>query len=313
MRGRWMRWGGWLAAVAVIAASGCTRSQAEPIYWVDGMRVEQTGDGGAPVILLPGSMTGPWEWGTTIAELRRHHRTVYAVAFPGFDGAPAPAESHDLIGRYTDEVVQLISTRRLVKPILMGHSIGGTIALRIAAQHPELISGVIAVEGLPVFPGYELVPQPRRTEIADATATALRAVQTPDAKLTYARNYLRQTGVIDPALADQYAPLMARSDFTTAAEYLREDILDDNRAGLAAATVPIWEICPYYRPQDEKFADTATDKADYYRSLLATAPNATVVSIEPALHYVMLDQPDVFNETVTGILTGLFATSAARG
>ncbi|MGW4243909.1 alpha/beta fold hydrolase [Nocardia sp. NPDC004722] len=241
----------------MIAISGCARTEAAPMYWVDGMRVEQAGSGGAPVILLPGSMSGPWEWATTITELRRHHRTVYAVAFPGFDGAPAPSDSHDLIGRYTDEVVQLISTRHLAKPIVLGHSIGGTIALRIAAEHPDLISGVVAVEGLPVFPGYENESVQQRTDEADAMVALMRAGMTPDAKLTYARNYMRYMGVIDPTAAETYAPMLARSDFTTAAEYYSEDVITDSRVEMAGATVPIWEICPYYQPRDGKIVGTA--------------------------------------------------------
>ncbi|MCU1643969.1 MAG: alpha/beta hydrolase [Nocardia sp.] len=306
-RGQPVWWGRWVAVAALIMASGCTRSQPASTDWVDGMRVEQIGTAGSPVILLPGSLCGPWEWRTTIEALRRHHHTVYAVAFPGFDGAPAPADTHDLIGRYTDEVVKLISTRRLVKPIVIGHSIGGTIALHIAAEHPDLVSGVIAVEGLPVYPGYEDVAEPRRTELADAAAGSARMAQTPDAKLAYARDYLRYVGVIDPALAEQYAPLMARSDFSAAAEYLREDVIADSRAELGGATTPIWEVAPYYQPREQRSFASATDKADYYRNLLAKAPNVTVVPIEPAKHFVMLDQPDVFTETIDGIVAGLFA------
>jgi pimeloyl-ACP methyl ester carboxylesterase len=298
-----------VAASAVVVASACGQSQSSSTDWVDGMRVEQTGDTGSPVILLPGSMCGPWEWRSTIEALRRDH-TVYAVAFPGFDGAPAPPDTSDtsdksgLIGRYTDEIMTLISNRGLKKPIVIGHSIGGTIALHLAATHPDLLAGVVAVDGLPVFPGTEGESAQQRARSADGAAAAMRAAQTPDAKLNFARNFLRGTGVIDSALVDQYAPLMARSDFATAAEYLREDLIADNRAEMAAATTPIWEIAPYYAPVDQP-TSAASKKADYYRSLLGGAPNVTIVPIEPAKHFVMLDQPDKFTQTISAILAHL--------
>ncbi|WP_327140403.1 alpha/beta fold hydrolase [Nocardia sp. NBC_01327] len=267
------------------------------------MQVERAGTAGSALILLPGSMCGPWEWRSTIEALRRDH-TVYAVAFPGFDDAPAPADTSDLIGRYTDEVVALISAQHLNKPIVIGHSIGGTIALHLAATHPDLLAAVVAVDGLPVFPGTEDIPAQQRTQSADAIAATTRTAQTPDAKLVFARNYMRSTGVIDPALADRYAPMMARSDFTTAAAYLREDLLIDNRAELAAATIPIWEIAPYYAPSDRPDS-TAEDKVSYYRELLRAAPHVTVVPMQPSKHFVMLDQPGVFADTLHRILADL--------
>lgn len=115
---------------------------------------------------------------------------------------------------------------------------------------------------------------------------------------------MRSTGVIDPALADRYAPPMARSDFTTAAAYLREDLLSDNRAELAAATIPIWEIAPYYAPSDRP-GSTAEDKVSYYRKLLGAAPHVTVVPIQPSKHFVMLDQPGPFADTLHRILADL--------
>ena len=45
--------------------------------------------------------------------------------------------------------------RKIGKPVLVGHSLGGTLSLAFAAEHSELIAGVVAVDGLPVFPGTE--------------------------------------------------------------------------------------------------------------------------------------------------------------
>jgi pimeloyl-ACP methyl ester carboxylesterase len=43
----------------------------------------------------------------------------------------------------------------------------------------------------------------------------------------------------------------------------------------------------------------------FYRSLLIGAPHATVVSIGPSKHFVMLDQPDKFYAAVQQFLDGL--------
>jgi pimeloyl-ACP methyl ester carboxylesterase len=48
---------------------------------------------------------------------------------------------------------------------------------------------------------------------------------------------------------------------------------------------------------------TEADKAGYYRSLLAGTPKLDVVSIAPARHFVMFDQPAKFAAVITRFLT----------
>src|SRR3546814_9828241 len=63
-------------------------------------------------------------------------------------------------------LLQLIEQLKIDKPVLVGHSLGGTLALRFAGEHPELISGVVAVDGLPIFPGMERVSAEQRKAMA---------------------------------------------------------------------------------------------------------------------------------------------------
>lgn len=48
----------------------------------------------------------------------------------------------------------------------------------------------------------------------------------------------------------------------------------------------------------EPTAMSEQQKVDYYKSLLVNAPNAKVVSISPAQHFVMLDQPVKFQQVL---------------
>ena len=40
------------------------------------------------------------------------------------------------------------------KPVIIGHSLGGFLAIRLAEEHSDLISGAVAIDGLPVFAGW---------------------------------------------------------------------------------------------------------------------------------------------------------------
>jgi pimeloyl-ACP methyl ester carboxylesterase len=111
---------------------------------------------------------------------------------------------------------------------------------------------------------------------------------------------MQKTGVIDPKLAERYAPMNANSDIKATAQYMAEDLSSDLRPGLKNANVPILEISPYNAPDFSSgpMAMSEQQKTDYYKSLLANAPNAKVVSISPARHFVMLDQPAKFQQVL---------------
>lgn len=153
----------WLAGVvfrllSLLLAFACSgvalAQQPAPADTVGTLKVERHGDHGHAVILTPGLQGGPWVWQQTIAQLQKHH-VVYAVTLAGFDGMPAPEGDGNLFDRADASLLQLIEQHKIDKPVLIGHSLGGTLALRFAGEHPRLISGVVAVDGLPIFPGME--------------------------------------------------------------------------------------------------------------------------------------------------------------
>ncbi|MDO1528968.1 alpha/beta hydrolase [Fulvimonas sp. R45] len=304
---------GWRYALVVALAGlagASMAAEAVPAERIGTLQVQRHGDRGRPVILIPGLECGPWVWQRTIADLEKDH-VVYAVTLAGFDGVPAPApdaKAGTLLDRADASLLKLIERRHLDKPVLVGHSIGGTLALRFAGEHADLLSGVVAVDGLPVFPGMERVGAAQRQAMA-GQMKARYAAMTPAQFQAAALSYMRIMGVIDPQLAARAAPRLARSDAAATADYMAADLAADYRPGLKQANVPILEISPYNAPD---FAAAAAmskqpvmseeQKATYYRSLLANAPYAKVVSVSPSRHFVMLDQPAKFRQVLDGFL-----------
>lgn len=269
------------------------------------LKMERHGDHGRPLILIPGLQGGPWVWQQTIAQLQKNH-VVYAVTLAGFDGMPAPVDGGNLFDRADASLLQLIEQHKIDKPVLVGHSLGGTLALRFAGEHPDLVSGVVAVDGLPIFPGMERVSAEQRQAMAGQMRSTMAAL-TPEQFQAQSLGYMQKIGVIDPLVAARYAPMNARSDIKASAQYMAEDLAFDGRAGLKNAHVPILEVSPYNAPDFSvpPMVMSEAQKVAYYQSLLANAPNAKVLSISPSRHFVMLDQPARFQQALDDFLKSL--------
>ena len=295
-----------LSSALPLSGGGALHAQAATSTDTAGtIKVGRYGDHGRPIVLIPGLEGGPWVWRQTIDHLQKMH-VVYAVTLAGFDGVPAPTEGGHLLDSADASLLQLIRQEKIDKPVLVGHSLGGTLALRFAGEHAELISGVVAVDGLPVFPGMDRLDPKQRAAVA-AQAREKMAQLTPEQFKQQALVYMQHIGVIDPRLAARYAPMNARSDIKATAEYMADDLASDLRPGLKNANVPVLEISPYNAPDFSQapMLMSEAQKTAYYKSLLAGAPQAKVVSISSSRHFVMLDQPAKFQQVLDGFLKSL--------
>ncbi|HEY0200054.1 MAG TPA: alpha/beta hydrolase [Rhodanobacter sp.] len=291
-----------LTLAPVFPYSGAARAhEAAMSSFVGTLKVRH----GRSVILIPGLAGGPWVWQQVIASLEKDH-VAYAVTLAGFDGMPEPKDGGNLFDRADASLLQLIQQQKIDRPVLVGHSLGGTLALRFAGEHAGLIAGVVAVDGLPLFPGMDRVSAEQRSAMAAGMRKQLESA-TPEQFNAQQLTYMQKIGVIDPALAARYAPLNARSDVKATAQYMSEDLASDLRPGLKNANVPILEISPYNAADFSQppMAMTEQRKADYYQRLLANAPDAKVVSISPSRHFGMLDQPVKFQQVLDNFLKSL--------
>ena len=103
------------------------------------------GDGPAIVMLHNGG-TSSTIWCHQIDALADRHRVV-ALDLPGFGGSPRP----DVPPRLTDMVelvAALIRDQGLAPALLVGNCMGTNIAATLARTHPDLVTGILAVNPL---------------------------------------------------------------------------------------------------------------------------------------------------------------------
>lgn len=117
---------------------------AEPQIITAGGRTIRTlalGDAsGPPVVLLHGFGGDLNSWMFNQPALAAAHRTI-AIDLPGHGGSEKRVDSGDVIG-LADAVVAALQALGIGRGHLVGHSLGGAIALDIALRHPALVASL---------------------------------------------------------------------------------------------------------------------------------------------------------------------------
>lgn len=113
--------------------------------------VEVTG-AGPDVILIPGLSAGRNVWAGAVRAVPGYRYHLIQVA--GFAGAPARGNaSGPIVAPLAREIARYIEEARLRRPAIIGHSMGGTLAMMLAADRPRLVGRIMVVDMLPAPAG----------------------------------------------------------------------------------------------------------------------------------------------------------------
>ena len=105
------------------------------------------GKEGTPLLFLHGWRVDSSIWNKTIELMRENgiDNNIYALDFPGFGGSPVPAKDYN-ISDYAQIVEEFIKKLDLGKVIMVGHSFGGRVGIKLSAMYPELVAKLILVD-----------------------------------------------------------------------------------------------------------------------------------------------------------------------
>jgi pimeloyl-ACP methyl ester carboxylesterase len=268
---------------------------------IGGMLVERHGAKGRPLVLVPGLATGSWVWEDTVRRLKDTH-VLYVVTLPGFDGRPAPTGNG--LQAASTTLRELVTSRKLARPVFIGHSMGAILAIALAEQNPELVGGLVAIDGLPVFPGTENMSADQRAQMAEGIRGRAGSL-TPQVFAAQQKQYMRSIGVTDITRAEELAKLTARSDPAATTDYMASLLALDLRPGLAGIKAPVLVLAPWFEADASNNTMSMPDKVAYYKSLMAGTPKLEVVGIPEARHFAMIDQPDAVANAIASYLKSL--------
>jgi pimeloyl-ACP methyl ester carboxylesterase len=152
----------WVFGIALVACGGAP-SKPEPLpepkqapftdsadFEPTSFTVEVVGKG-RPIIFIPGLGCPGEVWDATAAHLEEKGFESHILTLAGFAGQP-PIDK-PLSATVRKELTRYIRARKLVEPVVVGHSMGGFIAFWIASNFPENTGPVIIVDAGPALSG----------------------------------------------------------------------------------------------------------------------------------------------------------------
>lgn len=269
------------AAVAVlilVSAAGAGAQTAHPSF-----SVTVTGRGPA-MLLIPGLLSSGEVWDSTVARYQDRY-TLHVVTLAGF-GGPAPV-GEPFLSRVRDEVITYLRDQQLQKTVIVGHSLGGFLGFWIAATAPDLVGGLVAVDGVPFLPG---LGNPAAT--ADSTKAQAEQIKAIYASLSNAQMVAQTrmalaTMITAPAHIEQALAWAAKSDPATTGVAVAELMSTDLRATVDAITAPTLLI----GASGAAPAAMRPGMAGSYQSQVSRLKGARVIMADNARHFVMLDDP----------------------
>lgn len=108
------------------------------------IRVRTRGpDGGPHALVLPGMGDTSFTLAPQLRLLRDLGYTTHVIELPGFGLAPALRKETARFGQLADMVLDVAKELGVDRAVVMGHSLGGGIALHIAARRPSFVAGLI--------------------------------------------------------------------------------------------------------------------------------------------------------------------------
>lgn len=267
--------------------------------------VAKSGHGG-PLIFIPGLDCGGEVWNDAVRHFSATH-TCYVLTLPGFDGQP-PIDNNNILGAVVSQLADYIRENRIQKPVIVGHSLGGWIALALAAKNPDLEGGLVIVSSAPFLPALSMgntISLDSATKIGQLIKKGMSG-QTPAQVATSQKMYL-PTMIRDTVRINEVAAMAALSDQHTQGEIMAELFSGDLRPSMDQIRCPILALADWsaYKAYGATAGSVKANLDDQYGKLSrANGASLTIAINDSSKHFIMFDEPQWFYDQVDRWLAG---------
>ena len=239
---------------------------------------------GTPVLLLHPLGVDRSFWDGVVSALDGFELLTYD--FPGHGGTPVPAEPYT-IEDLAEQARRLLTDAGHARVDVVGVSLGGLVAQRLAADAPDLVGRLVVVDAVAVYP--EPMREMWRDRAARAPVEGVEPFLGPTLALWFTADRLAAGG---PVVESARRAFLA-GDGNGYALACRALERADLTGVLERITAPTLVVCG---------EDDAPPFVAAAKDLGARLPDARVAWLGPARHAGVLEQAEQFRAALVGFL-----------
>ncbi|MGD8562923.1 MAG: alpha/beta hydrolase [Desulfarculaceae bacterium] len=269
--------------LAAPAAAEFADYQGNKVYY------QVSGKGNPAVVFIHGWSCDQSFWRLNAPEVAKKYEVIL-LDLPGFGKSDKPKVSYtqDFLAGGVEAVIKKAGVKR---PVLVGHSMGTTVARQVIRRHPEMVSALVIVDGavttIPKDPKVKAAREKRhQQQIADLKKDFAKA----------ARGFIESLlgPAITPALRDEILSKMLAADRHAAISSL--DGFSDPK---------VWQEDSHNLPTLAIYAKSSYITPGFESLLRRLFPNLKYQLWEGVGHFYMMERPGRFNAEVLNFLKSL--------
>lgn len=248
---------------------------------------------GKDVVLIPGLGSPPSVYDDIVNRYKDKYR-FHLVHVAGYAGLPSSQSSGSVFDCAADGIVKYMNNNRINGATLIGHSMGGELAMSINARNEGLVSKIMVVDALPFFSllfGPTITPDMVRPR---AEAFTKMTIAQSDEEFKAAQVIAIARLVKSEARRAEILGWSMASSRYAVAKGAEDLMVKDLRPSLANNKAKITMIYGY----DAMMGLPQAYVDGLYQNAYKDIPNSSVKRIDNSLHFIMYDQPQVFADEV---------------
>ena len=246
---------------------------------------------GKPVMLIPGFTVPGESWTTIVNQLEKNHE-CHIVTLAGFGGTTPIA--FPWLPKVNEALENYIDQQQLNNLIIIGHSLGGTIATWLASRENNNISEIILVDALPAT-GALMIPNFNPDDLAYDNPYNKQQLALNTEEFEQMATGMAQRMSLNATTQHSIKDWMILADRKTYVYGYTDYLKLDLRNNLKDITIPVTIIAAEKPFGKEMVTQT-------YKNQYANLAKYELIIANDSAHFVMFDQPEWFMEQIQQIL-----------
>ncbi|MFD3625447.1 alpha/beta fold hydrolase [Streptomyces sp. NPDC058698] len=255
---------------------------------VDGVRLAYRDQGrGMPVIFIHGTPSHSYEWRDVVPHVEAGGFRAVTYDLLGYGRSERPVDRDTSVAAQTDLLAHLLDALDIDRADIVAHDIGGAIGLRFAVARPERVRRLMVIDSV----SYDSWPSPTWRRIIDEhlddcmsmSQEAFDDLLTRQLAMTVADASLMTGDVLRSYLAPHRSALGRASFFEHQVRHYDAKYTEEISDALGRLTMPVrilWGEEDQWQP------------LRYARRLSDAIPDADLVTVPDAGHFLMEDAPE---------------------